>query len=132
MKPTVDQDRERVIRERTMRGVPGLPGVAVAAVLRRVALGFGVTPEALRGRCRQMGVVWPRQVAHWILYQMGYSLPVLGRALGRDHSGVLYNVRVVESYRDVYPEVRLDTNRLLELCMAEIEPERNQNENTNE
>lgn len=53
--------------------------------------------EALYSKRRDRHLVRTRQYACWLAHrEHGYSLPLIGRRLSRDHSTVLYGVRVVD------------------------------------
>lgn len=51
---------------------------------------YGVTADAVLSNDRGGRVVLARQAACWLLRARGLSLPTIGRALGRDHTTVLY------------------------------------------
>jgi chromosomal replication initiator protein len=63
-----------------------------ARVVSAVAASFGVTKERLLERDRSREVALPRQVAMYLLREVGnVSLPQIGEALGgRDHTTVMY------------------------------------------
>ena len=62
------------------------------AVLSAVARHFTLTPEALRGKSREHGVAWARQVAmHILREETSSSLLQIGQFLGgRDHTTVMH------------------------------------------
>jgi chromosomal replication initiator protein len=61
-------------------------------IVSTVATAFGVTPERMLGRDRSREIALPRQVAMYLLREVGnVSLPQIGQALGgRDHTTVMY------------------------------------------
>ena len=61
-------------------------------VLNAVASAFGITRERLLGRDRSREVALPRQVAMYLMREIGnISLPQIGDVLGgRDHTTVMY------------------------------------------
>ncbi len=61
-------------------------------VVNIVANAFGVTSAQLTGRDRSREIVWPRQIAMYLLREVGnVSLPQIGMVLGgRDHTTVMY------------------------------------------
>ena len=63
-----------------------------AKVIGTVANSFGVNKERLLERDRSREVALPRQVAMYLLREVGnLSLPQIGEALGgRDHTTVMY------------------------------------------
>lgn len=72
--------------------LPQRTSVEPAYVLSVVASAFGVSRERLLGRDRSREVVLPRQVAMYLMREVGsISLPQIGEALGgRDHTTVMY------------------------------------------
>ncbi len=62
------------------------------AILTAVGRVFGISREKLVGRDRSREVALPRQVAMYLMREIGgLSLPQIGEALGgRDHTTVLY------------------------------------------
>jgi chromosomal replication initiation ATPase DnaA len=110
MSIAIDQNRERVLIQRTIRHAKP----PVRQVMDLVGQRYGVDPDAMLGRQRHAEIAWPRQVAHWIIYQLGYSLPKVGQALGRTHSAILHSIRTVAGYRDAYPEIHQETDAILQ------------------
>jgi chromosomal replication initiator protein len=72
--------------------LPQRTSLEPAYVLAVVASAFGVTRERMLGRDRSREVVLPRQVAMYLMREVGnISLPQIGQALGgRDHTTVMY------------------------------------------
>ncbi len=71
------------------------PGFFDVVVLK-VAAAFDVKPRDLRGTSRLRTVLLARHVAIYLAHEIGKeSLPVIGRAFGRDHTTVLHAVRKV-------------------------------------
>ena len=66
----------------------------VIDVLREIAFKYQVSPDDVRGRSRMKEFVAPRQEFCWVMNKKhGWSLPQIGRFLGRDHTTVLHGVR---------------------------------------
>jgi chromosomal replication initiator protein len=61
-------------------------------VVSVVAQTFGVTTAQLTGRDRSHEFAWPRQIAMYLLRELGnFSLPQIGTVIGgRDHTTVMY------------------------------------------
>jgi chromosomal replication initiator protein len=72
--------------------LPQRTSVEPGYVLSMVASAFGVSKERLLGRDRSREVALPRQVAMYLMREVGnISLPQIGDALGgRDHTTVMY------------------------------------------
>jgi hypothetical protein len=66
------------------------------AIVEEVARTFHFSTEELRARRREQHLSFCRQVAMYLCRHTGASLPAVGRSLGRDHSTVLYSVRLIE------------------------------------
>lgn len=67
--------------------------------LIRIAEALDVSVSVLTGRNRTPKVVQLRQAAMWLLRQTGLSSTAIGRLLNRDHSTVLYGLRIIEGRR---------------------------------
>ncbi len=76
---------------------PTSGGPSVAAIVKRVALAFGVSEKELLGPSRLRRVLAPRQVAMYLARELTkLSLPRIGTAFGgRDHTTVLHACRKV-------------------------------------
>jgi chromosomal replication initiator protein len=67
------------------------------AVIRTVALFFGLSPEALAMRSRRRDVLVPRQLAMYLCRRYtGLALGEIARAFDRDHPAVSNAVKVIE------------------------------------
>jgi chromosomal replication initiator protein len=77
-------------------GQPTSAGPDATAIVKRVALAFGVTEKELLGPSRLRSVMVPRQVAMVLVRELcGLSLPRIGAVFGRDHTTVLHALRKV-------------------------------------
>lgn len=63
------------------------------AILLVAAKSFDLGPKDILGDSRKRPVAYARHYAMWLLRELGYSLPEIGRQLRRDHSSVLFGVR---------------------------------------
>lgn len=54
---------------------------------------FDVRPADILGRGRIRQIAYGRHYAMWLLRELGYSFPEIGRNLGVDHSTVIFGVR---------------------------------------
>lgn len=72
--------------------LPQTSAVEPAQILQAVTRTFGISREKLLGRDRSREVALPRQVAMYLMREIGnLSLPQIGEALGgRDHTTVMY------------------------------------------
>lgn len=73
--------------------IPPRAVAPIRAIAEAVAAAHGLSVREMLGTSRRREVAWPRQDAMRLARTAGYSLPRIGRALGRDHSTVLYGVR---------------------------------------
>lgn len=71
------------------------PRKSASSIIREVAKKHGVVPSAIRGPSRNKALVQARhEAAFRIVFELGYSYPKTGRALGdRDHTTVLNSLR---------------------------------------
>lgn len=63
--------------------------LTVEGITERVGFAFRVEPKLIRGRDRQPGILWPRQVSMYLARAMTpMSLAQIGSYFGRDHTTV--------------------------------------------
>jgi chromosomal replication initiator protein len=77
---------------------PGPSGarVTAAAILLAVGRFYGLNSDDLKGRSRHKQIVWPRQIAMFLLREDAHlSTPDIGRLLNRDHTTVLHAVKQI-------------------------------------
>ena len=69
-----------------------------AAIRNWVAQSYRIPVEAIAGPSRERGVVWPRQVAMWLIHEhLDLTLTEIGSLFdGRDHSTVISTLRKVQ------------------------------------
>lgn len=91
-----------------------LEGCWEGTYLRAAADLYGVTVEEITGPLRgDRNTITARQVACWLLRQVGHSYPVIAATIGRDHTTVMHACRVI----DGRPAVK----RLAEGLLAQVE-----------
>ena len=84
-----------------------LPRADIAAIRDRnnrlffmaawIANTHGLTVDRFKARDRHREVAWPRQEVMLAAHRAGYSMPQIGRFLGRDHTTVLHGIRQAEA-----------------------------------
>jgi chromosomal replication initiator protein len=66
-------------------------GLTISEILAGVCQYYNIRPELLRGRQRERDIVWPRQVAMYLMREeTGASLLQIGQELGKDHTTILH------------------------------------------
>jgi chromosomal replication initiator protein len=91
-------DSAAIEQVRSGSGQPTSRNDDVHAIMKRVAVAFGVTEKALLGQSRLRNLLLSRQVAMYLARELtGLSLPRIGAAFGRDHTTVLHACRKVEA-----------------------------------
>ena len=85
--------------------------VTIDSIQKAVAEKFGVKQAQLREKSNTRAVVYPRQVAMYLVKQLtSASLPEIGRAFGgKHHTTVIHSIDVIVGRRDKDPEL----NRML-------------------
>ena len=69
---------------------------SIDRIKREVAASFGIEVEALSKRSNARRIAQPRQVAMYLCRELaGASLKEIARSFGKDHSTVLYSVRII-------------------------------------
>lgn len=71
----------------------------VAEIVSAVSLHSGVSEVAIYGPARHGKVAHARQLVMYVAHRQGLSLPVIGKALSRDHTTVLHGVRAEKKRR---------------------------------
>lgn len=98
----------------------------VSPVTKMVCGEFNVRPADLTGPSRHRHFVRPRQLAMWLIKEVGgprYSYPQIGQMFGgRDHTTVMHAVRVVNDLRDNDPEYRARVDGMERRLVAQIWP----------
>lgn len=70
----------------------------VSTIQLEVAAYFGLHPDHMKSKCRNMSVSHPRQIAMYLARELtGKSMPDIGHLFGnRHHTTVLHAIRTVE------------------------------------
>lgn len=76
-----------------LENIEYLPAGLPAAIIHFAAHACGLAPADITGRSRRQDVSDARHIAAHLIRQAGYSLPAIGRALGRHHTTVLASLR---------------------------------------
>jgi len=86
------------------------------AIAEAVARYYGVTVGDLTGLRRLSEVAYPRQILATLLRTAyGWSYSAIGRVLNRDHTTVMYSVRLITRERATDPGLQADYDRLIQL-----------------
>jgi chromosomal replication initiator protein len=98
----------RDLAQEALRGI--LPDdsqrTSPAEILKAVAGHYGLKPAELRARTKREAIVFPRQVAMYVLKEsIGLSLPEIGRLFGdKHHTTALHSIRKITSRREEDPD----------------------------
>lgn len=98
----------RELAEEALRGI--LPDdsqkTSPAEILKAVAGHYGLKPAELRARTKRETIVFPRQVAMYVLKEsIGLSLPEIGRLFGdKHHTTALHSIRKITARREEDPD----------------------------
>lgn len=78
-----------------------------AEIMKAVAGHFGLKPAELRSRTKKEQIVYPRQVAMYVLKETtNLSLPEIGRLFSdKHHTTALHSIRKIAALREEDPEV---------------------------
>ena len=93
--------------------LPPTPDLIINIICRY----FGLEREALLSKSREKRVAYPRQLAMYLMRELGHrSLVEIGGALGnRDHSTVHHGWRKMERSLAIDPEIKRDVGSLREM-----------------
>lgn len=84
------------------------------AIAVKVAEQFQLTTGKLQTRTRNPHIAWPRQIAMYIAYQRGYRHTVIARYWKYDHGTVIHAYRTVLDRMDVYPDLKILVDRIVQ------------------
>lgn len=89
--------------------------ITIDDIQKACAAHYRIEPSEMRSKRRARAVARPRQVAMYLAKKLtARSLPEIGRIFGgRDHSTVIYAVRVIEEMRATSPEMDADIRKLV-------------------
>lgn len=87
------------------------------SLINRVSAHFQVPVEILKGNKRTHEIVFPRQIACYLIRKhTKLSYPSIGRQLWKHHTAVIYAVQRIEQMRAVSPELDDLLKRLAASC----------------
>ena len=98
----------RELAQEALRGI--LPDesqkTSPAEILKAVAAHYGLKPAELRTRTKKERIVFPRQVAMYVLKEaIGLSLPEIGGLFGdKHHTTALHSIRKITARREEDPD----------------------------
>ncbi len=111
-------------RENSIPRCPGTVLDQIRGIQTRVAIACGVELEQLLGESRLESIVWPRQVAMFLVHKnVKASTPLIGGCFHRDHSTILHGVRTVKN-RISYDASAAREVQTLEKLIVEFKSER--------
>jgi hypothetical protein len=82
-------------------------------IVLAVAGEYGFDVATIRRPGRTKRVAWARHVVVWVLMQCGLDSTRAALAVGRERTTAHHAFRTVEGYREVYPEIQTETDRIL-------------------
>lgn len=84
-------------------------------VIKAVANYFNISSGDIRGKKRTKNIAWPRQVAIYIIDQLGeYSMNEIGNEFGKDHTTVMYAKKKVEETIKANPILEPAIQKIIE------------------
>ncbi len=92
---------------------PATPqAIPLAGIIELVRSHFNIPLAALLGPGRPDTISVPRQIIFWLAYQTGTHYAAIGRAFGRDHTTVMYGVKVITDRMGVDPIFKHNVQKL--------------------
>lgn len=70
-------------------------------IKRVVASRFGITVKAMESRCGITQVLYPRQIAMYVMYTEEFSYPSIARSFGKHHTTVMHSVDKIHVNRQI-------------------------------
>lgn len=90
--------------------------VTIDLIQKRVGEQFGLRDQDIKVRSNSKAIVFPRQIAMYIVKQLtSASLPEIGRQFGdKHHTTVLHSINKIETLRRSDKDLNLTISRLLD------------------
>ncbi len=86
------------------------------SIIEMVASHFDISVDTIKNKSRRRGLVFPRQVAMWLILDKT-KLSCNDTAIlmgGRDHTTAIHARDTVNNLMDAYPETRAQVNSVLD------------------
>ena len=101
-------------------GRPSRPAPLMEPIIEAALQVCNIPRSAFMGKSRWSTYVDVRQIVMWVAHKKyGYSTPVIGRAIKRDHSTVLHGVGVVENEKS--PEIKRKVRAIMDIMASHKE-----------
>lgn len=92
----------------------GTPFVEANKVIVAVEKHFEITRDDLFKKCRQIEIVYPRQVAMYLLaHYTVLTLKSIGIIFDKDHSTVVHSMQVIDDYIDCDADVKVQMDAII-------------------
>jgi chromosomal replication initiator protein len=94
--------------------------LSIDAISRTVANFYHISLEEMRGKRRDKHIVFPRQVAMYLIREeTASSLPAIGQAFGgRDHTTVLHSYEKISTEAKEDPRLQADLRKIREVLYS--------------
>jgi chromosomal replication initiator protein len=94
--------------------------LSIEAISRTVANFYHISLEEMRGKRRDKHIVFPRQVAMYLIREeTASSLPAIGQAFGgRDHTTVLHSYEKISTEAKEDPRLQADLRKIREVLYS--------------
>lgn len=92
----------------------GTPFIEANKIIIAVEKHFEITRAELFKKCRQLEIVYPRQVAMYLLaHYTALTLKSIGVIFGKDHTTVVHSMQVIDDYISCDPDVKVQMDAII-------------------
>ena len=111
--------REYAIRALKDLGNQKNSGLSAKQIIKNVAEYFGVEPTDILGKKRTKELVYPRQIAMYLIHEkLAHSYPQIGEEVGgKDHTTVMHSVSKIEKELKTDDKLEQDLKNISELLI---------------
>jgi chromosomal replication initiation ATPase DnaA len=85
-----------------------LQNLMINVIIDEVCNVYNVSFDKLIQKDRHSNYVLPRQIIMYKLRDIGLSLTKIGSILHRDHTTIMHGIKVIESQKDFYDDIKLN------------------------
>jgi chromosomal replication initiator protein len=90
-------------------------------VLRVVCHQTKVSKEDVLSKDRSARIVWPRQMAMYVLHKrLNWPMPLIGTSFEKHHTSVIHSCKIVEGRMETEPDKKEEVNEIMRLLTAEL------------
>jgi len=94
--------------------IDGIEFVSANRIIAAVEKHFEITKDDLLRKCRRIEIVYPRQVAMFLLaHYTALTLKSIAVIFNKDHTTVVHSMQTIDNYIDTDPNVKVQMDAII-------------------